>query len=129
AAAGPIGTHGGMVPVALAAATDLILEGEIFCEVVPLSRLLPLDVEPVLASVSRTGALVTIEEGTLTGGIGAELAPVFQEQGWGERRRPVRGVASRDGVIPSARGLEDAVLPGVRDVVEAVLALQGHAVQ
>ena len=122
-------TYGGMVPVALAAATDLILEEEIFCEVVVLSRLLPLDVEPVLASVSRTGALVTIEEGTLTGGIGAELAAVVQEQAWGELRRPVRRVASRDGVIPSARGLEDAVLPGVRDVVEAVLALQGHAVQ
>src|SRR5262245_31407911 len=56
-------TYGGMTPVALDAATELILEHEIFCEVVVLSRLLPLDLDPVLESVARTGALVTAEEG------------------------------------------------------------------
>jgi pyruvate dehydrogenase E1 component beta subunit len=117
-------TYGGMLPVALAAATELILEQEIFCEVVALSRLLPLDLEPVLASVARTGALLTLEEGTLTGGVGAEIAARVQEHAWGDLRRPVRRIAARDGVIPSARRLEDGVLPGVADVVGAVLALQ-----
>ncbi len=118
-------TYGGMVPVALAAAMELILEQEIFCEVVALSRLLPLDLEPVLESVGRTGALLTLEEGTLTGGIGAEIAARVQEHAWGDLRRPVRRVAARDAVIPSARGLEEAVLPGAADVVGAVLALEG----
>jgi pyruvate/2-oxoglutarate/acetoin dehydrogenase E1 component len=117
-------TYGGMLPVALAAATELILEQEIFCEVVALSRLLPLDLEPVLASVARTGALLTLEEGTLTGGVGAEIAARVQEHAWGDLRRPVRRIAARDGVIPSARRLEDGVLPGVADVVGAVLALE-----
>jgi pyruvate/2-oxoglutarate/acetoin dehydrogenase E1 component len=117
-------TYGGMLPVGLAAATELILEQEIFCEVVALSRLLPLDLEPVLASVARTGALLTLEEGTLTGGVGAEIAARVQEHAWGDLRRPVRRIAARDGVIPSARRLEDGVLPGVADVVGAVLALE-----
>jgi hypothetical protein len=34
-------------------------------------------------------------------------------------------VAARDAVIPSAPGLEEAVLPGAADVVAAVLALEG----
>ncbi|MCL4291122.1 MAG: alpha-ketoacid dehydrogenase subunit beta [Thermoleophilia bacterium] len=120
-----IATYGGMLPAALEAATELILEEELFCEVVALSSLLPLDLDPVLESVARTGALVTVEEGTLTGGIGAELAARVQEAAFGELRAPVRRVAARDGVIPSAHGLERAVLPGPADVARAVLELAG----
>jgi pyruvate/2-oxoglutarate/acetoin dehydrogenase E1 component len=117
-------TYGGMVPVVLDAATELILEHEIFCEIVALSRLLPLDLEPVLESVRRTGALVTVEEGTLTGGLGAEVAAQVQQEAWSDLRRPVRRVAARDTIIPAARGLEDAMLPGSGDVIAAVVSLE-----
>ncbi|MGH3078661.1 MAG: alpha-ketoacid dehydrogenase subunit beta [Gaiellaceae bacterium] len=118
-------TYGGMVPIVLDAVTELILEHEIFCEVVALSQLLPLELEPVLESVARTGALVTAEEGTLTGGFGAEIAARVQELAWSDLRGPVRRVAARDGIVPSARPLEDAMLPSARDIVEAVAALEG----
>ncbi len=124
-AAATIVTYGGMVPVVLDAVTELILEHEIFCEVVALSQLLPMELEAVLESVSRTGALVTAEEGTLTGGFGAEIAARVQELAWGELRRPVVRVAARDGIIPAARPLEDAMLPGAHDIVEAIVALEG----
>jgi pyruvate/2-oxoglutarate/acetoin dehydrogenase E1 component len=118
-------TYGGMVPIVLEAVTDLILEHEIFCEVVALSQLLPMELDPVLESVARTGALVTVEEGTLTGGFGAEIAARVQEVAWSDLRAPVQRVAARDGIIPSARPLEDAMLPGVEEVVEAIVALEG----
>ena len=118
-------TYGGMLPIVLDAVTELILEHEVFCEVVALSQLLPLELDPVLESVARTGALVTAEEGTLIGGFGAEIAARVQELAWGELRAPVRRVAARDGIIPSARPLEDAMLPSAQDVVEAVAALEG----
>jgi pyruvate/2-oxoglutarate/acetoin dehydrogenase E1 component len=118
-------TYGGMVPVVLDAVTDLVLEHEIFCEVVALSQLLPMELEPVLESVARTGALVTAEEGTLTGGFGAEIAARVQEAAWSDLRGPVQRVAARDGIIPSARPLEDAMLPSAQDVVEAILVLEG----
>jgi pyruvate/2-oxoglutarate/acetoin dehydrogenase E1 component len=124
-AAATIVTYGGMVPVVLDAVTELILEHEIFCEVVALSQLLPLELDAVLESVARTGALLTAEEGTLTGGFGAEIAARVQEVAWSDLRAPVRRVAARDGIIPSARPLEDAMLPGVHDVVEAISALEG----
>jgi pyruvate/2-oxoglutarate/acetoin dehydrogenase E1 component len=123
--AATIVTYGGMVPVALDAATHLILEHEIFCEVVALSQLLPMDLDAVLESVSRTGALVTAEEGTLTGGFGAEIAARVSEAAWSDLRGPVQRVAARDGIIPSARPLEDAMLPSANDVVEAILVLEG----
>ncbi|MGI8886935.1 MAG: alpha-ketoacid dehydrogenase subunit beta [Gaiellaceae bacterium] len=117
-------TYGGMVPVVLDAVTELILEHEIFCEVVALSQLLPMELDAVLESVARTGALVTAEEGTLTGGFGAEIAARIQEAAWSDLRGPVQRVAARDGIIPSARSLEDAMLPSARDVVEAIVALE-----
>jgi hypothetical protein len=33
-------------------------------------------------------------------------------------------VAARDGIVPSARSLEDEALPGVDDVLAAVTALE-----
>ena len=118
-------TYGGMLPVVLDAVTELIMEEEIFCEVVALSSLLPLDLGPVLDSVARTGACVTAEEGTYTLGIGAEIAARVQEEAWGALRGPVRRVAAGDGIIPSAPGLEDRHLPSVADVIQAVLAATG----
>jgi acetoin:2,6-dichlorophenolindophenol oxidoreductase subunit beta len=116
-------TYGGMLPIVLEAAVRLIIEDELFTEVVCLSRLLPLDLEPVLESVARTGSLVTVEEGTLTGGVGAEIAARVQGEAWDDLRRPVERIAARDGIIPAAPTLEEAVLPGVDDVVSAVRAL------
>jgi pyruvate/2-oxoglutarate/acetoin dehydrogenase E1 component len=118
-------TYGGMLPVVLDAVTELVLEHEIFCEIVALSQLSPMKLEPVLESVARTGALVTAEEGTLTGGFGAEIAARVQEAAWDDLRRPVQRVAARDGIVPSARPLEEAMLPSARDVVEAILVLEG----
>jgi 2-oxoisovalerate dehydrogenase E1 component len=116
-------TYGGMLPIALEAATRLILEEEVFTEVVVLGRLLPLDLEPVLESVARTGSVVTVEEGTLTAGVGAEIAARVQEDAWHDLRGPVRRVAARDGIVPAAPTLEAEALPDVDDVVAAVAAV------
>jgi len=124
-AAATIVTYGGMLPIVVDATTELIVEHELFCEIVVLGELLPLDVEPILDSISRTGALITAEEGTLTAGIGAEIAALVSEAAWGQLRHPVRRVAARDGVIPSAPSLEDVMLPGVGDVRDAVLGIHG----
>ena len=67
---------------------------------------------------------MTLEEGTLTGGVGAEIAARVQAEAWGDLNGPVVRVATRDGIVPSARGLEDEALPGVEDVVAAVAALE-----
>jgi 2-oxoisovalerate dehydrogenase E1 component len=121
--AATIVTYGGMLPVVLEAASELILEHEVFCDVVALGRLHPLDLDPVLESLERSGAVVTVEEGGRTGGVGAEIAARVQEEAWRDLRHPVRRVAAVDGILPSAPLLERAALPGVADVVDAVAAL------
>jgi pyruvate/2-oxoglutarate/acetoin dehydrogenase E1 component len=118
-----IATYGGMLPLVVDAVTELVLEHEIFCEIVAVSQLVPIELEAVLESVARTGALVTAEEGTLTGGFGAEIAARVQEAAWSDLRAPVQRVAARDGIIPSARPLEDDMLPSVEAVIDAVMAI------
>ena len=123
--------YGGMAHHAIEAAVELAMEHEIFCDVVLPSQLSPMDNEPVVSSVQRTGGLVTIEEGTLTGGVGAELASRVQEAAWESLRGPILRVAAEDTIIPVARGLEERILPGTPDIVMAVLSTtgrcQGHA--
>ena len=122
-----IATYGGMLPLAVEAVTELVVEHEVFAEIVVISSLLPLDVGPVAESVARTGALVTAEEGSLTAGIGAELVARVTADAWGALRAPARRVAADDGIIPSAPGLETIALPGADAVRDAVLGLAGAA--
>ena len=74
-----IAAHSFMTRVALDAARSLQDEG-ISCEVIDLRCLAPLDADTVAASVKRTGALVTLEEGQITCGVGVELAAQVMER-------------------------------------------------
>ena len=64
---------GSTVPVALRAATILAEEG-VEAEVVDLRSLAPLDADTIVASVRKTGGLVTVHESWVSYGIGAEVA-------------------------------------------------------
>jgi pyruvate dehydrogenase E1 component beta subunit len=110
---------------ALAAAEELAQLG-IDCEVVDLRTLVPMDTECVLASVRKTGRLVTVEEGTRTGGVGAEVAARVAEEAYEYLDAPVRRVAAADLPIPFSRPLEELALPGERDVVDAVVEIFGR---
>ncbi|MBN2386274.1 MAG: hypothetical protein JXB85_04585 [Anaerolineales bacterium] len=104
------------------AALELTMEREIFCELVVFSQLSPFALDPLLASLSRTRRLLTVEEGSLSLGWGAELVARSIEAQDGLR---VRRVAARDLPIANARSLEDAILPQVGAVVRAAVELTG----
>jgi pyruvate/2-oxoglutarate/acetoin dehydrogenase E1 component len=110
-----------MVDVALAAAEDLSALG-IDAEVLDLRSLAPLDVPAILASVAKTGRLVTLEEGYLAAGVGAEVAALAAEQVFSELRAPVMRLACEGVPIPYSPALEDAVLPDKAKVVAAARA-------
>jgi pyruvate/2-oxoglutarate/acetoin dehydrogenase E1 component len=123
AARATIVTYGGMTRVCLDAAERLALDDEIFCDVLVLARLAPLDRAGLVSAVPATHAVVVAEEGPRTGGVGAELAASFAES----KRPPPRlgRVAAQEIPIPCARELEDRVLPQVDTVVRAVHAALG----
>jgi transketolase len=70
AAAGP------QVYYALAAAEELA-KNKISCEVINLASVKPLDEKTLVASVKKTGCIVTAEEHQITGGVGSAVAEVL----------------------------------------------------
>jgi len=112
-------THLLGVGVSLEAAAALEREG-ISVEVIDLCSLYPLDSETILQSVKKTGRLVTVEEGTLTGGIGAEVIARTATAGFGVlKSAPVR-IAAPECPIPYAKNLETVMLPSPDQIVEAI---------
>jgi transketolase len=70
AAAGP------QVYYALAAAEELA-KNKISCEVINVASVKPLDEKTLIASVKKTGCMVTAEEHQITGGVGSAVAEVL----------------------------------------------------
>jgi len=69
---------GVMVEQALAAADALALDG-ISAEVIDVSTIKPLDVDTLVASARKTGAVVTCEEHSIIGGLGSAVAEALGE--------------------------------------------------
>ncbi|MFI4933639.1 MAG: alpha-ketoacid dehydrogenase subunit beta [Caulobacterales bacterium] len=111
-----IAAHAYMTRVALDAAERLAGTG-VACEVIDLRSLAPLDIDTIASSAARTGALVTLEEGQLTCGVGAEIA--FQVR---ERCGSVK--VARVGALPAPVSsnpvLEAACIPDAARLIGAV---------
>ena len=79
-----------------------------------------MDKEAILESVKKTGRLVTAEEGTKIGGIGAEIAAVVAEEGLQYLDAPLKRVAGAESIIPSSAYADQMVVPQVENIVRAV---------
>jgi pyruvate dehydrogenase E1 component beta subunit len=103
---------------ALKAAEELANEG-IDAEVIDLRTIRPMDTETIIASVQKTGRVVTVEEGWQQSGVGAEIAARIMEHAFDYLDAPVARVAGKDVPMPYAANLEKLALPSVAEVVEA----------
>jgi pyruvate dehydrogenase E1 component beta subunit len=113
------------VPLALKAADVLSGEG-IEAEVIDLRCLVPLDAATVLASLSKTSRLVTVEENPYQGGWGGTVVSIVADEGFGLLDAPVRRVAGECVPLPFADALEEQVIPTADKVVTAVRGLAAY---
>ena len=114
---------GGMVPMVMAEAVRLLTEEEIYCEIVVPSQLSPINMDPIIDSVSRSKRLMTVEEGTLRGAVGNEIITKFVEGHMDILiNNPIR-IAAIDDIIPSSRKLEDKVLPSPGNIYDSVIKM------
>ena len=111
-----------MVHHALQAARALESEG-LAAEVIDLRSLSPLDYETIGASARKTGRVVVVEEGPLTGSVSAEVAAGIMERCGDALRCPVRRVASADVPVPFSPPLENAYRPDAARIAEAARQL------
>jgi pyruvate/2-oxoglutarate/acetoin dehydrogenase E1 component/TPP-dependent pyruvate/acetoin dehydrogenase alpha subunit len=116
-----------MVMRSLDAAKILADEHGIDAEVIDVRTLKPLDIKTIAESVRRTGRLITVSEGFCWCGAGREIAGQCMEYDFGDGSRgfdyldarPIN-LAARDVPPPMSEPLEEASIPSVEQIAEAV---------
>ncbi|WP_323191439.1 alpha-ketoacid dehydrogenase subunit beta [Halostella sp. PRR32] len=115
-------TWGAMTRPTLEAAEEL--DGDIDVEVVDLRTLSPLDRDAIVESFEKTGRAAVVHEAPKTGGLGAEITSIIQEESLLYQEAPVERITGFDTPFP-LYALEDYYLPepariknGIRDAVE-----------
>jgi pyruvate dehydrogenase E1 component beta subunit len=109
-----------MVPRALQAAERLATDHGISAEVIDLRCLVPLDVRTILASVSKTSRLFTVEENPRLCGWGAEIVSLVADEGFYSLDAPIVRITTPHIPLPSAAALEDLAIPTVDRIVNTV---------
>ncbi|AZI59148.1 alpha-ketoacid dehydrogenase subunit beta [Nakamurella antarctica] len=111
-------SYGPSMAVVLAAAAAAETEGRSL-EVFDLRSLSPLDLDPVVESVRKTGHLVVVSEAPREASITSEIAARVTEEAFYSLQAPVIRVAGFDTPYPPSR-LEADYLPSLDKVLEAV---------
>lgn len=109
-------TLGRTTSVALAAAATLADDG-VDVEVVDLLTLVPWDVNAVLASVSRTGRFVVVEDAPVTGGWGGDVVSRVVRDAFGDLRAAPFRISAPDVPVPYGKELEARYAPTADEVV------------
>lgn len=115
-------TYGMMVQRCLEAAEMAAAHG-VEAEVIDLRTLLPLDIESIAASVTRSSRALIVHEDRLRGGIGAEIAAYLGEHLFTSLDAPIQRIGALDTPVPYAPSLESAYLPSVERIRDAIVRL------
>jgi 2-oxoisovalerate dehydrogenase E1 component beta subunit len=110
---------GAMVAKSVAAAEEASADAGIEAEVLDLRSLVPLDLEALAGSVSRTGRAIVVHEAPMTVGFGAEVVARLVEDCFDHLEAPVLRVTGFDVPYPPAT-VEAHYLPSVERILAAL---------
>ena len=106
-------------------AAEMLAKDGIDAEVVDPRSIIPLDEDTIVASIEKTGRLVTVEESIQMCSIGSEIAALAAERAFSSLKAPVQRVARASSPVSFAPPLEEAVSPSPAKIVEAVKRITG----
>lgn len=89
-------------------------------EVIDLRVLRPLNIDPILQSVQKTGRLIVCDTGWRQFGIGAEIVAALAEQAFSSLKKPPIRIGLPDHPTPSSLSLATVYYPDSRDIVDKV---------
>ncbi len=100
-------------------AAEVLQEEGVSCEVIDLRTIVPLDVETIVQSVSKTGRLLVVDEAFSMCGIGAEIAACLMEHAFDELDAPMGRLHTDPVAQPFSPSLEDAIVVSIEKIVAA----------
>ncbi len=109
-----------MVQKAMAVADKIEKEKGVSIEIIDPVSLVPLDMDPIIRSVKKTGKVIIAYNGPKTNGAGTEISARISELAVEYLDAPIYRVAEKDCPIPFAPILEKAVTPQEEDIIEAI---------
>ena len=116
-------TYGGIASDVFNQLDEVFLETEQIPEIIILSQISPININPILKSVSATKKIIFIEEGGKDFGIGAEVISRLAEELGSDLVLSAR-IAALPIPIPSARETEEYVLPNTNIAIKINKILQ-----
>ena len=118
-------TYGEMVHVAADVAEYFAGEYETTFDLFDLRALSPLRLDPIRASLARTGRLIVVHEGRRTHGFGAELVARLVEENFAALKAAPLRLGALDLPVPFAPELETAFRPTKEKLIDAIAAWMG----
>src|SRR5258706_14267838 len=118
-------TFGALVQRSLVAARQAEAEG-LSAEILDLRTLAPYDWEAIAESVKKTGRALVVHEDARSFGYGAEIAARIGDELFEHLDAPVRRIGALDTFVGYNPVLEDAILPQVGTVFQAVRDLKRY---
>lgn len=106
-------------------AAELLAKDGISAEVVDLRSVVPLDEATIVASVRKTGRLVTVDESIQMCSVGSEIAALAAEKAHDALKAPVARIARAAVPVPFSPPLEKAIAPTPEAVARAAKRLMG----
>ena len=119
-------TYGAVVQRAVQAARNLEETTGQSVEVIDLRSLNPVDWDAIATSVRKTSRVIVAYEDSLSWGYGSEIAARIASDMFEWLDAPVRRVASTDTFVAYAPELEDAILPQVGGLQQAMADILGY---
>ena len=114
-------TWGALVQRSLLAAQQAERDG-ISVAVIDLRTIIPYDWQTIAEYTQKTSRVIVAHEDQLTGGFGGEIAARISEELFEYLDAPVKRVAALDCPVAYAPVLEERILPGSADVLQAIRA-------
>jgi pyruvate dehydrogenase E1 component beta subunit len=116
-------SYGPMVNVCLKA-SDLAAESGLMCEIIDLRTINPIDINPIISSIKKTGKLIIVHEARKNCGIGAEIsAQIVESDTLFYLDSKILRVCTKDNPIPYNKTDYNKAVPNEEDILKAIIQL------
>ena len=106
-------------------AADFLARQGIYCDVIDLRTIRPLDWAAVFASVRRTGRLLALDTGHTTGSVAGEVLARVSSECWSSLKSAPQRIAMPDYPEGTSSALTQAYHPRAETIVERVATMLG----
>lgn len=104
-------------------AAEVLAKFGIQTEIINLRTIKPMDREHILTSVKKTGRLIVVDTGYLTGGLTSEVSALVCEEAFPALKAPIRRIAAPDCPAPTTRALIQDYYPTYKEIMKTALSM------